>query len=414
MKTVILGAVSLLTCSAAMAQFPLQGFLHGQDRTGIGNAISFSARFGLAAEEHLTRVDSDDYKDWGLNAQGLVQVQGFLLYVLDTNDGTAEQFSVIGYEENSAQLNFPDVANRRLNAGPYAFPPTPTGQAPGARAYRLWQTLTQPVTMQNGVDLFFGTAMPATVTTTAPIDGLWTGIISADPLGPGTPPVFDTPGPAGAPASRIANDTYACYVVNNVPTYIAPTATAPIVLEQFAVDVFISGGAAGGVAIAQTNQPNYASSNAPNYTSNFLSGLHPDVAGASAGRADNIGFALTSHTAQVTSGVGLVLLAFGPSPVGTQPVAQLFPFANAPGTTGNVCIDFTVAANFFVFLTTGQQNSLQNMLEGQVIVPFSPSARTLIGGLASPVDIWWQGFVLDSGPGPLEVRATGCAIQKLK
>lgn len=416
MKNVSLAMAALaLSSGAALAQYPLQGFLYNWDRTGVGVGVSVFSRYGINAEEHLTRVDRDDYRDWGLNQQGQVQVQGFVVYMLDTNDGTREVFSIVGYEEDAQNPNLPDLTNRRVNAGPYQMPPA--GSPPGARAYRLYTTFAQPVTLANGGDLFFGTSVPALVSAQQPYDGLWTGLVADDPLTPGTPPVYDTPGPAGQVGARISRDTYACYIVNNVPTYIAPTATNPNVLEQFAIDLFLSGGAAGGVAIAQTNQTNYAASNAPHGTSNFLSGLHPDTYGFTTGRADDIGFAVVSHTSQVQTGsIALVMLALGPSPIGTLPVNQLFPFAGAAGTTGVVCIDFTVSANFFLFMTPGGTNSVPNQLEGQVIAPLTPSARTFLASATGNIDLWWQGFVINSAvTGPqLEVHATGCVVQKLK
>jgi hypothetical protein len=50
------------------------------------------------------------------------------------------------------------------------------------------------------------------------------------------------------------------------------------------------------------------------------------------------------------------------------------------------------------------------------MVSLSAQTRAVINTLASPLNLWWQGFVFDgtsTGPG-LEVRTTGCVIQHLK
>ena len=398
-----LGFVALLvTCGSAAAQYPLQGFLYNWDRPQFGDGLGYVTRFGLNPEEHLNRIDRDDYREWGLNAGGQTQVQGFVLWIQDSNDATVETFRIVGYAEAPVGSNLPDVANRLLNAGPYQMPPT--GNPPGGVAYELYTTFAQPVSFPTTGDIFIGTSVPALAGTNPNFDGLWTGAVGND--NSGFTPVFDLPGPRGQQGGGIANDTYVCYVVNGSPTYPASSLTS---LEQLAIDVHISGGTVGGVALATTNQASYPSSNAPLGTSNFLSGLHPNVP-----RGDGLGFAVTAHNNQAPVGTfAFVLMAFGPFGGGSLPIQTLFPPA-APGSAGSVCIDFTQAAVFSTNLVTNL-NSLPNMNEGQVLIPLNAGAQQIIAAMASPLDIWWQGvtFVV-TGTGGIELRTTGCVIQHLK
>jgi hypothetical protein len=408
MKPILTLAAPLAIAAAVPAQnFPLQGFLFNFDRPTVAAGVSYVTRFGTAAEEHLNRIDRDDYQEWGVNASGQIQIQGFMGWIQDNDDTTRESFGLVGYNEDAANPNFPALATRVLNITGIQMPPT--GSPPGGVFYEMLGTFTAPVNFARSGDVFLGVSVPALLSGTPVFDGLWTGAVSNIPFAGVT--VFDQPGPRGAPNAAIAQNTYVCYVVNNTARYVPVTATQGA--EMLACDWHLGSGMAGGVALARTNQTSYPPSNAPLGTASFLSGLHPDINGLNSGRADDIGFGVTVHNAQAPLGSPVfVLMAFGPFASGPLPITSIGG-TNNPETRGNICIDFTTAATF---LTTTATGYLTNTGEAQIVVPLSARVRSIINGMPSPVDLWWQGFVLDAtSPGPeLEIRATGCAIQHLQ
>lgn len=419
-RTLISGAV-LCLAGSALAQFPanpLQGFIYNWDRPQIGSGISYVSRYNANACQVLCRYDRDDYREWGLNtaATPQTQIQGGVVFIQDNNDATVEQFSLVGFNEDPANPNFPLLATPVFNLTGIGMPPT--GNPPGPRFWRLGVAFTNPSTFPTTGDIFLGVGVPALVSAANPPDGLFVGVVSVQ--NPAVnPTTFDLPGPAGQfPAGSISRGTYTCYVMNTATppgtaVYANASATS---LEQPAYDWLISGGTAGGVALAQTNEATYTCSNAPAGTSDFISGLHPDLNGANAGRADNIGFAVTVHNSQVPANQPVfVLMALGPSPIGSVPITS-FPAAANSASAGNVCIDFTTAATFLGILAPAGLNGFTTLNEAQIIVQLSAGTRSVINSLTGPVNLWWQGFVFDgtsTGPG-LEVRTTGCVIQHLK
>lgn len=408
MKHTLLAAVAVAALAAtATAQFPFQGFLYNFDRPQLFSGGSFVLRFGINAEQEICRIDRDDYRDWGLNSAGQTQIQGFMLWIQDGNDQTAQTFSVVGYNEDTNQLNFPLLTPPVMNITGVPLPP-PAPPPGGGVLWRLGFNLTAPVAFAANQDIFLGVGLPA-MTNPATNDGLWIGAVGND----NTQTVYDRPGPRGALGGGIFSDDYVCYVINGAAQYLPPTANG---LTQLAIDWNHSGGSAGGVALAETNQVNYVSSNAPNGTANFLSGVHPDINGLNPGRADNIGFAVTTHTTQVAIGQPVfVLMALGPNPLGSTPITS-FPPAAGPGSTGNVCLDFTSSATFLGFLAAPRTNGITGMAEMQIMINLTATARSVINSIPGNVDLWWQGFALDASAGgpPFEVRTTGCVIQKLK
>lgn len=398
----LLAVCAGLACaSPALAQFPLQGFLYNWDRPAAGDAVSLSIRWGTTAEQTLNRIDRSDFPEWGVTTTGTTQIQGFAAWIDDANDATVESFNVVAFEESATQADFPDLAVPKLNVGPVPMPPT--GTPAGPRAWRLAATLTLPVTFAGNRDVFVGIGLPAMVLATPPFDGLFLGEVVVDPANAPFP--FDVPGPRGQNNQAVAQNSYICYVPTGQAARYAPPSA--VMLEQLAFDVHVSSGVAGGVPLTVTQQTSYPASNVLG-TSNFLSGLHPDIP-----RGDNIGFAVTSHTTQVAApSLGVILLAFGPSPVGPLPLTAFGGFD--PSSVGNLCVDFTTALQFFVLCNTGQTNSFANMVEGQLVLPLGANERAIVAAQPGNFDIWWQGFVIDSAGTGLEVHASACAIQHLK
>lgn len=390
-------AAALLCAGGLTAQFPLQGFMYNWDRPNLGDGLSLFVRWGATSELVLSRIDRNDYVEWGNGTVGQTTTQGFMTWINDANDVTRESFDLVGFDEDPNSPDFPNTATPLLNIVGVQMPPT--GTTPGNVAWRLDATLTQPVTFAGTGDVFVGLRLPAMVSAVTPFDGLFVGSVNNDPTMAPFP--FDIPGPA---AVSIGQGSYICYVPTGQPArYLPPSTTS---LEQLAFDVHVPT-AAGGAAIALTTQAGFPSSMNPG-TSNFLSGMHPDIA-----RGDNIGFGVTAHTAQVLAGSpAFVVLGFGPSTFGTVPITAI-PGVD-PASSGSLCIETGGAFTFFTLLTAGQPGSLANMLEGQFVFPLSAGDRALVGAQPSGFDIWWQAFVLDGGATGLELHATGCATQHLK
>lgn len=407
---------ALFLTGTALAQNPFQGFLYNWDRPQLASGISYVVRNGTAAHQVLCRVDRDDYREWGLNGATppMIQVQGVMLWIQDQNDTTVEQFSAVGYNEDPARANFPLLTTPVMNVQNLPMPPQMT--PPGPRFWRVGFNFTQPSMFNPAGDVFLGIGLPAMPSAT-PQDGLFLGVASTNPL---TPTAVDQPGPTGQfGTGTIAQGSYACFVINTVTAppgtavYATPSATS---LDHPAVDWVLSGGTVGGVALTETNQTTYVSSNSPGGTSNFISGLHPDINGSNPGRADNIGFAITAHTTQLAIGSpAFILMALGPSPIGSLGI-RTFQAANNPSSFGNVCIDFTTATTFLGILGAPGLNGVNGMTETQIMIQLSPQTRAAVNTWGGALDLWWQGFAFDpTNTGPnLEIRATGCVIQHLR
>jgi hypothetical protein len=393
-------AVLGLAVAASAQQAPFYGFLFNWDRPTVGGHFEQVSRWNVTAESNFNRIDVDDYLDWGKDANGNVVIRGFAAWLFDSNYGSAESYSFVGHAEDTANGNFPLLTP----AFTVANIPMPPGQ-PG-NAYLVNATLNAPVNVPATGDVFVGIGLPALVVPTQPYDGLWLGSITRTL--PGLT-IFDEPGPTGQMGAGVARDDYNCVISGGVALYGPPSNTS---LSQIAVDVMIDNGGVGGVALAETVQTSLPPSNAPLGTSDFLSGLHPDINGFNPGRADNIGFGVTHHTGQMPVGSAvLIMLAFGSSPIGTVPVASL---GFDPASSGGlVCIDFTTAASFLTLSTPG---FLANMGEAQLMLPLTPQVRGAIASQGPGFNFWWQGFAIDlTAPGPLlEVRASGCVKQHMQ
>ncbi len=387
----------------ARAQAPYQGFLFNWDRPTVGAGWGFVSRWGTTAETDLVRIDTDDYKDWGRNAAGQVAVRGYAAWLYDSNYATAESYALVGHAEDAARPGFPAVTSA------FQIPNIPMPPGTAGNAYLVTATLTATSTIPATGDIFVGFELPAMVAPTQPYDGLWIGTIARQNPAQAGVTIWDEPGPRGQLGQGVQNDDYIAFITAGTARYGTASATS---LSQLAIDVAIDGGMVGGVALAQTSQTNLTPSNAPYGTSNFLSGLHPDVNGLSLGRADEIGFGITHHTAQMPVGSPMfVLLAFGPSPIGSLPIST-FGGVDPVNSAGTVCIDFTTAATF---VAVSQPGFLANMGEAQLMLSLTPQTRAVIASLPSPFDFWWQAVALDAtGTGAgLELRTTGCVVQHI-
>lgn len=402
MKTllpIVLGLAAPVLAQSA----PWQGFLFNWNKPALASHISQYTRFNTGAESNLNRIDRDDHKSWGENAAGNVVIRGLAVWIFDTNYATAETFSFVGHAEDAANPNFP-LATPAFTVAGIPMPPGTAGNA-----FLVNGTINVDVTIPGAGDVFVGIGVPAMPGPTQPFDGLFVGTVLRGGVGLA---VFDEPGPRGQQGAvgGVAQDDYICGILNGTPQYLP---AGPTSLSQLAIDVAINNGGIGGVALTETVQTSLLSSNAPFGTSDFLSGLHPDINGLQAGRADNIGFGITHHVGQMPAGTPvLVQLALGASPAGPLQINALAGF-DPVNSGGTLCIDFTAAVEFFTI--TAVDTLFATMATAQIMVPVPAGLRAQIAGLGAPVDFWWQAFAIDfSNPGPnLEVRASGCVVQHL-
>jgi hypothetical protein len=390
-----------LALPAVAQTAPFHGFLLNWDRPTVGAHFDQVTRWNVTAESNMNRVDTDDYVDWGKNPAGDVVLRGFAGWLFDSNYQTAESFSFVGHAEDPANPNFP------LLTAAFTVPNLPMPPGVTGNAYLVTATLNAPVTVPGSGDVFIGVGLPALVVPTQPYDGLWIGSITRTQTGL---TIFDEPGPAGQVGGTVARDDYNCAISNGTAQYAPSSATS---LSQIAFDVAVDNGGIGGVALAETNQTSLTPSNAPFGTSDFLSGLHPDINGLNPGRADNIGFGITHHTGQMPVGSPvIVMLALGPSTLGSLPLGTLTGF-NPTASNGRLCIDFLSAASFVILSGPG---FLPNMAEGQLMLPLTPQVRAQIAAQGPGFVLWWQGVAIDftfAGP-DLEARSTGCVKQHMQ
>lgn len=404
--------LSLIAASSLLAQTNnTVGFTKGW-------TTSFIDRIGANAidADCLNHFDSRSYQDWMLDPAdptGATYKFNAVQFVIQDQSGvTPETFNVVAYNEDTANPNFPDAATPWIQTGAFTLP---TSTVTTAVAWIYTITLGTPPAAPKGdkwigVRLFVPTsgAWPATDGTSlhCAFDRAATSTsTSATDL-------------AGLRIDSVPNNQFACHipVVAGVPTGpgVYPAGSAGV-RRQIRLEV--TANVTGGVCITQTNQTTYVSSNPGNTgtplggTTNFISGLHPDVYNGNAmatPRQDDIGFLVTD--VNFVNAPVFVMLALGPNPLGSLPLASMAPAVNAPGTRGNVCIDFTTAVTFLGF--TNGTGLYQHMLT------LDAGSRSIIQGMSlplAPLEMYYQAFVLNpaSAAGPLEVHATGCGIQHL-
>jgi hypothetical protein len=276
-------------------------------------------------------------------------------------------------------------------------------------------------------DFWFGIGMGPGVNGNWPTDGLAPHMAFNYPAGNTGMNSLDVVGP------RITDITtnLSCFVQTSLGAGALPTGPAVYPANttggyrQLRLDILAQ--TTGGVAVTQTNQIRYPSSNpfanptAPvpqGGTTNMLSGLHPDInddtgllpppAGAPP-RADDIGFVVTERNR--LGSLVVVRMAFAPlsggiNPDGSIPVIFVPGFGNG-NTRGNLCVDlFDPSAFTFIGFSHATTGVFQQMFG------LTPPARAIIDQY-QPIDFIWQGFVVNLAASPIEVKATGCVTHHL-
>lgn len=366
----------VLLCVAALAAVPS---LSAQNElglfTGVGSTNRVTRAFD-ATEELFTRVDASDFGGLGVDPTNaaVITLTGARAAVYDFDRMTADPFHIVVRTEGT-NANLPDVSGAPLTrVGPIQIAP-----AAGAGGVTFLANFTTPITAPAGQDLFVGCELPP-FTNAATNDAVW--VFSVNGTGTsGT--TYDLPGP-GADTSTQFTDTYSHAFVAagaNAGLYNLPRGF-------FLVEPVLAG--AGGVCTAITNQSTMASSNAAPGIGGPLSGLHPDVNGANAGRADDPGY-LYIDSAMAGQTVAFFLSGLGLNPNPTP--ASVF----LPGSTGALCVN---DLGLDVAATVADANGVAS-----VNAPLDAAARAAIGGAG--LQLTWFAIGFDGST----LSASPCGVQ---
>ncbi|MGE3174322.1 MAG: hypothetical protein AB7O97_16960 [Planctomycetota bacterium] len=407
-----------------------------------GFLASFADRAGAnpaSDVDVLQRFDPRSYRHWLLSQAdptgGTKELTAVRIELQDQIGNTPETYNVVGYEGTGiGGITDPEYLPDRsappwFRTGPLQTPPSISTGAlrmtvligvgvPQAPERYLPGVSGQRERVWLGVGLGGGNW---------PTDGL--GVVMSSSTSPASvAPPGDVVGPriqdagilSGASANYVGRREYAV-----PPAGVLPFDPSLLVLDgmpatanggwrQLGLEVLARTTA--GVCLTQTNQPGYPASVAPGATANMLSGLHPDINNSTASqsppagypaRADDIGFLVTERN--MPNAFVVVSMAFGPfagGPLGdgSLPIASV-PGFTAPGSAGVLCVDaFGPSLSFFGFSDDNGRF--------RVMLNLDAAARAVIAGL-QPLDVWWQGFVLDPSGSPMRARGTGCVIQHL-
>lgn len=426
---------------------------HAAHAQGVANLLGFTAGFETSyvdrAGANTTNVDllqcfsGRHYRHAFVDPSdptGLARrIVGFRIAVQDQVGYTPEQFTFVGYLDDPARPGTPDV---RSNGAGVWFRTgrinTPPSAATGPAIHVITVGFNPPatparMTTSHGAtddDVYFGIGLASG---TWPAEGLACRVTSDYMPNVQSATPLDVVGPR-LPASPVPPNLV-CAVATTGGAFPLPTgspAQFPGVpgrrgdYRQLELEVLTF--APGGVSVTQTNQLHYAISRAfpapsPNArvplggTTNMLSGLHPDLHNAAASippplgspaRADDFGFLVTEG--QRPNALVLTRMSFGPlvgggNPDGSQSVASI-PGFGAAGSVGNVCVDLADPSGITFF---GVSNAFGRC---QTMVTMSAATRAFLAAYG-PVDVTWQGFVVDLATSPFEARATGCVTQRL-
>lgn len=422
-KQLPMKAISLLSfpiaavlAAGVSAQHPM-GFSTGWDKPNQsdGTGVIHSPLPDLPEGDFLTRIDSSDFINWGLDpnvdpSYGTFALSGFEFVLQDIDGNTAETPAFMtGWSEDPVKPNFPDVPGYDPTDGGSNFMfagPVPDSQF----LTTLWTfTFTAPLpAIATGQDIFLGLSIGP-----AGSGEQWFTHGVGDKDVPVTNAViFDDPGPG---RSNIDEGSYVCIIptLNQFPTGSPAIYTTFLVQNRF--EVFLEH-ASGGVVTALTNQDSYVTSNlgVGSGTPNFLSGLHPDASSSpvNVGRnvappanwiGDRVGFQFTDSRL-VASNLVFVVVSLSPNPA---------PFAltSIPGTgaapTGLVLVDPVnhVGVGFGVAQPVSDPNFTYTRFSMNFDLP--AVTRGLLDSLHPA--LLWQGFGLDSLG---NIHATGLVRQQ--
>ncbi len=412
-----------------------------------GFDVSYTDRAGVNAldVDVLQVFATRDYRSWMINPTDPLSTSkrlvGLRFAVQDQLGNTAEQYTLVGYKDDPIAPGQPDAnANGTGVWFRTGLINTPPSTATTAVVFTITYGINPPATSMN-----YGTSHGASDDNVYLGIGLRSGTWPADGLGchmafdfnvgnVGTnsldvvgPRITTITGPQNLVCTVATTGGAAPVPTGQVPGF-PGTVGARGAYRQLNLDVLAL--TTGGVAVTQTNQIRYPSSNVRAVplinattqvplggTTNMLSGQHPDVndatgllpppAGAPA-RVDDIGFLITERNRP--NSLAVIRLAFGPLVGGTNgdgsiPVAFI-PGFNAATSTGNVCIDLADPSAFTLIGFTDVNGRCQQTF------PLGAPARAFLASYGA-LDLHWQGFVVNLATSPSEVKATGCVVQHL-
>ncbi|GAB4150160.1 MAG: hypothetical protein Fur0037_18640 [Planctomycetota bacterium] len=322
MRLLTSSSILVLLASGATAQ-QFVGFAYH-----LESGATSRGAIAAGAGETIARFDAGDYAGWANDPVNPAQrsIQGISCIVQDQDAVTTpELFDVRIYSEDPANPGYPLISSGVVAATGVSGPTPPASGVVGADYHSL--TFATPVAMPVGSDVFVAFTVPANAGWFA-TDGLSFHVSLGYQPNPSFLS-FDLPGAAMQPFISSAVPPSNSYALSRSS---ATGIMAYSPRRQMIVDIVTPG--SGGCVTASTNQASYASSNGPEGTASFLSGLHPDLVNppANPGRADNLGYRFENLSLPDGSLVFFLMTAgaFGPE----------IPLAGAiPGSEGVLCLN---------------------------------------------------------------------------
>ncbi|MGE3173884.1 MAG: hypothetical protein AB7O97_14765 [Planctomycetota bacterium] len=431
MRAILALSVAGLIASAASAQTPnFLGF-------NAGFNTSYTDRGGAGANsidvDVLQCFRTRDYRYWNMDpANPLMSdhtLVGMRVDIQDQIGNTPETYTMVGYRDDPLNPGSPDIdltgAGIWFRAGPFNTPPS---TATGAVVITTLIGINPPSDVHTGLpgtrdNIYLGLGLNGG---TWPADGL--GIHMSFDMNSGNTGTnsLDVVNPL---ITSVETNNFVVTVPNTgggaaaLPTGGLATYAGPGTIGSYRqIDLEVLARATGGVSITTTNQLRYPGS-LPNPsavaplggTANMTSGLFPDVNDSSAilpppvgspVRQDDFGFLITERNRPGSLAVVRMqfgYLAGGSNPDGSVP-AIFAPGFGAAGTTGVICADIFDPAGFTFIGALDANGRFQQMFG------LNAAGRAAIAAVG-PVDLVWQGFVINLALSPAEVKATGCVTQ---
>lgn len=337
---------SLALCSALTAQNDM-GIETGAGSTNWVTRTSTS--FGSAC---LTRWDYDDYRGVGFDhANSGTYLTGISGFAYDFENPGVESFAFSAAEQGGP--NLPDWLSYTVLSGSIALPAVGTFEA------RV--NFTNPVFLNDSGDVYVGYELGARPV--GETNGLWFWCVRSEVAGN-----HDLGGPAVDVSSPTA-DTYTYGTINLINTLAFGR-------RYLLCDPIVYGAA--GMATTMTNQAAMTSSATAPGIAGFYSGLHPDVNGFNAGRADSPGFRYVD--ASMAGQPVLFFISFGGLRSALSPLTLHSVF---PGSSGSFCL------NDGLFLgavpASGIGVAVMNL-------PLDAAARAVMGGSGLAAQMFAMGF----------------------
>lgn len=326
---------------------------------------------GNSAGEAMTRIDARDYRGWGTNTAGTRTISSLAFIAQDQfAQPVAGTFAINLYPEDPANPHMPLISG----VVPFATGVTgPTGTNTIAAVFKIVTPATPvSVPISGNGDIFVSFALGAVTATESMSIQIDIGYQPSTAF-----TIFDLAGPAQGPVAVSPNPPLPITVNNTHGVSLVGTTLFLNGRRMQYLDVAQTTAAAG-TALTITNQTSFTCSNSPPPagfgpapgTSDFLSGVAPDIGGSNAGRADDITFDFFKTGIGTGRPVFFLMDLSGGFAATELPVS-----AFSPGS-GVVCINLASAsvislqftATDEAFVTTTIPNNLRSMLSGLRVI----------------------------------------------